>query len=497
MMSVYKEGPRLRTGIPSLDDILLGGLPKGRLYLVEGDPGTGKTTLATQFVLEGMRRGERCLYVTLSESKTELELGAQSHGWSLDGIPISEFIPEEASLNVEESYTVFHPDEVELVATIKKLLADIERVNPERLVIDSLTEFRLLAQDPIRYRRQLLALKRFFTGRDTTTLLLNDRMSEANDLQAHSIVHGVFHLENLRRSYGVNRRRMQIVKVRGMGYRQGYHDYTLGGEGLVIYPRMVAGEHEDELTRQPHLPSGLPALDALFGGGIERGSSTLILGPTGVGKSSIAIQYAVAAAARGERAVFYSFDESLRTLRTRTRGLGMPIDSATVRQHLRLEQIDPAELSPGEFVYRIRREVEERDAKVIVIDSLDGLRHSMPDERDLILQLHELLAFLGHKNVATFLVLTLHGLVGEISEGIEVSYLADSVLLMNYFETGASVRRAISSLKNRSGPHEHTIRELRMGPEGIQIGEQLVGFQGILSGRRDIQDLGKAPEPPR
>lgn len=497
MMSVYKEGPRLRTGIPSLDDILLGGLPKGRLYLVEGDPGTGKTTLATQFVLEGMRRGERCLYVTLSESKTELELGAQSHGWSLDGIPISEFIPEEASLNVEESYTVFHPDEVELVATIKKLLADIERVNPERLVIDSLTEFRLLAQDPIRYRRQLLALKRFFTGRDTTTLLLNDRMSEANDLQAHSIVHGVFHLENLRRSYGVNRRRMQIVKVRGMGYRQGYHDYTLSGEGLVIYPRMVAGEHEDELTRQPHLPSGLPALDALFGGGIERGSSTLILGPTGVGKSSIAIQYAVAAAARGERAVFYSFDESLRTLRTRTRGLGMPIDSATVRQHLRLEQIDPAELSPGEFVYRIRREVEERDAKVIVIDSLDGLRHSMPDERDLILQLHELLAFLGHKNVATFLVLTLHGLVGEISEGIEVSYLADSVLLMNYFETGASVRRAISSLKNRSGPHEHTIRELRMGPEGIQIGEQLVGFQGILSGRRDIQDLGKAPEPPR
>jgi circadian clock protein KaiC len=431
--------------------------------------------------------------VTLAESKSELEFGAQSHGWSLEGVPIAEFVPEEARLNGEDQYTIFHPSEVELATTVKKLIAEIERINPERLVIDSLTEFRLLAQDAIRYRRQLLALKTYLAGRHTTVLLLDDRTSSSTDLQVHSVVHGVFRLENLLRSYGVNRRRIEIVKIRGMAYRQGYHDYNVGREGVVIHPRLVAAEHGGDLPEQQQLSSGLAGLDSMFGGGIERGSSTLILGPTGVGKSLMAMQYAFAAATRGERAVLYSFDEAVRTAKARARGLGMQIDPEIKRQHLRLEQIDPAELSPGEFVYRIKREVEEENTRVIVIDSLNGLRHSMSEERDLSLQLHELVVFLAHKNVATFIVLTQHGLVGNVYEDIEISYLADTVLLMRFFEAGASLRRAISALKKRSGAHELTIRELRIGPGGLQIGEPLTGFKGVLSGTPDFMQSQELP----
>jgi circadian clock protein KaiC len=492
-MSALSEPSRIRTGIPSFDDILVGGLPKGEIYLVEGDPGTGKTTLGMQFVLEGKRQGERCLYVTLAESKSELEFGAQSHGWSLEGVPIAEFVPEEASLNGEDQYTIFHPSEVEFATTVKKLIAEIERINPERLVIDSLTEFRLLAQDAIRYRRQLLALKTYLADRHTTVLLLDDRTSSSTDLQVHSVVHGVFRLENLLRSYGVNRRRIEIVKIRGMAYRQGYHDYNVGREGVVIHPRLVAAEHGGDLPEQQQLSSGLAGLDSMFGGGIERGSSTLILGPTGVGKSLMAMQYAFAAATRGERAVLYSFDEAVRTAKARARGLGMQIDPEIKKQHLCLEQIDPAELSPGEFVYRIKREVEEENTRVIVIDSLNGLRHSMSEERDLSLQLHELVVFLAHKNVATFIVLTQHGLVGNVYEDIEISYLADTVLLMRFFEAGASLRRAISALKKRSGAHELTIRELRIGPGGLQIGEPLTGFKGVLSGTPDFMQSQELP----
>lgn len=495
-MSVTAEPARLRTGISGLDDILLGGLPKGHVYLLEGDPGTGKTTLATQFLLEGKQRREAGLYVTLAESKADLQLGAQSHDWSLDGIPIAEFVPEEASLASEELYTVFHAGEVELTATVKKLLAEIERVNPERLVIDSLSDFRLLAQEPVRYRRQLLAFKQFFANRQATVLFLDDLPSR-KDLQLHSIVHGVFRLENLPRSYGVNRRRIEIVKMRALAYRQGYHDYTLDRRGVIVYPRLVAAEHGSGFPAQ-QLPSGLSPLDDMFGGGIERGSSTLILGPTGVGKSSIAMQYAFTAATRGERALLYSFDEAVHTARLRARALGMEIDREIEKQHLCLEQIDPAELSPGEFVSRIQREVEEKNARVIIIDSIDGFMHAMPGELDLILQLHELLAFLGQKGVATFLVLTQHGLVGELSEDIEISYLADSVLLLRFFEAAASVHRAIAVIKKRTGPHEQTIRELRFGPHGLQIGEPLTRFKGILSGSPDSagqQELsGEEPE---
>ena len=491
-MSVPAESApsRLLTGVSGLDDILLGGLSKSRMYLLEGQSGTGKTTLGLQFVLEGKRIGERCLYVTLSESKTELDAAAMSHGWSLDDIAIAEFVPDEASLSDEERYTVFHPGEVELATTIKKLLAEIERIAPERLVIDSLSEFRLLAQDPLRYRRQLLALKQYFAGRKTTVLLLDDSTSDGEDQQVLSVVHGVIRFARIQRSYGVTRRHLEIVKIRSVAYREGYHDYTLDQRGVVVYPRLVAAEHGEDFPDE-QLSSNLPALDALFAGGIERGTSTLIFGPAGVGKSSISMQYAYAAATRGERAVVYHFDETIRTASKRAHSLGMPVDAEIKKQNLCLEQMDAAELSPGEFVWKIRREVEENNTRVIIIDSLNGYLLSMPGEADLALHMHELLEFLNQKGRITFLILTQQTLLGEGSGDIDISYLADNVLIMRYFEAEASVRRAISVLKKRSGAHENTIRELRFGQDGIQLGEPLAGFKGVLSG---TPDFIRAPE---
>jgi circadian clock protein KaiC len=483
-MPASTESSRILTGVSGLDDILLGGLPAGHTYLVEGHAGAGKTTLGMQFLIEGIRGGQRGLYVTLSESKAELEAAAQSHGWSLDGAAIAEFVPEEASLAEEERYTVFHPGEVELASTIKSLLAEIERVAPERLVIDSLSEFRLLAQDPVRYRRQLLALKQFFSGRNATVLLLDDHTPEGDDQQVLSIVHGVIRFTRVQRSYGVVRRHLEIVKIRSSSFREGYHDYTIDRRGLVVYPRLVASEH-GEAFRDDLLSSDLLPLDAMFAGGIERGSSTLILGPAGVGKSSIAMQYALATATRGERAVVYSFDETLRTARMRAISLGMLVDPEIEKQHLRIEQMDAGEISTGEFAWRIRQEVEERDARVVVIDSLNGFLRSMSGEADLALHLHELLSFLNLKGVVTIMILTQQGLMGERPDPIDISYLADTLLIMRYFEVAASVRRAISVLKKRSGAHEGTIRELRFSSKGVQIGEPLAGFKGILSGLPD------------
>jgi circadian clock protein KaiC len=490
-MQAFTEPSRILTGVSGLDEILLGGLPAGHTYLVEGQSGAGKTTLGMQFLIEGRRAGQRCLYVTLSESKAELEATAHSHDWSLDGITIAEFVPEEASLSDEERYTVFHPGEVELASTTKRLLAEIERVAPERLVVDSLSEFRMLAQDPIRYRRQLLALKQFFAGLNATVLLLDDHAPETEDQQVLSIVHGIIRFSRVQRSYGVVRRHLEIVKIRSSAYREGFHDYTLDRRGLVAYPRLVAAEHGEDFP-DDRLSSNLPALDAMFAGGIERGSSTLILGPAGVGKSSIAMQYAYAAATRGERAVVYSFDETLRTARMRAISLGMLIDPEIARQHLWIEQMDAAEFSPGEFAWKIRREVEDRNSRVIIIDSLNGFLRSMSGEADLALHLHELLSFLNLKGIVTFLVLTQQALIGERPEPIDISYLADTLLIMRYFEVVASVRRAISVLKKRSGAHEGTIRELRFRSEGIHIGEPLAGFKGILSGLPDSIQIPEA-----
>lgn len=472
---------RLLTGVLGLDDILLGGLSKRHMYLVEGQPGTGKTTLGMQFLLAGKSVGERCLYVTLSETKVELQEAADSRGWSMDGIEFVEFVPDEAILADEQRYTVFHPGDIELASTIKKVIAEIERVAPDRLVIDSLSEFRLLAPEPFLYRRQLLALKQFFAGRSTTVLLLNDVAPEGDDHQVLSIVHGVISLSKLPRSYGVTRRRIEILKMRGADYRAGHHDYKLDAGGLSVYPRLVAAEHGEDFA-DDLLSSNLPALDALFGGGIERGSSTLVFGPDGVGKSLIAMQYAYAAATRQERAVVYYFDETLRTAKKRASGLGMCVEAEIKANHLCLEQIDAAEISPGEFVWKIRREVEEKNARVVVIDSLNGYLLSMPGESDLALHMHELLEFLNQKGVSTFLVLGQQNLLGQGSSDINISYLADNALIMRYFEAGASVRRAISVLKKRSGTHENTIRELRFGSDGIQLGEPLAEFKGVLSG---------------
>ncbi|HEX5236739.1 MAG TPA: ATPase domain-containing protein [Silvibacterium sp.] len=481
-MAKPEQPARINSGVPGLDDILLGGMPQGHTFLVEGRAGTGKTTLGLQFCIEGHRNREKCLYVTLSESKAELVASANGHGWSLDGISIAEFVPEEASLNDGDRYTVFHPGEIELASTVKKLIGEIDRVNPERLVIDSLSEFRLMSQEAVRYRRQLLSLKQYFIGRNTSVLLLDDLSpDDDNNQQVLSIVHGVIRFTHVQRSYGVVRRRIEIVKVRSSAYRGGFHDYTLGIDGVIIYPRLIAAEHPDDF-KDDLLSSGIASLDAMFHGGIDRGSSTLVLGPAGVGKSSVSMQYAYASAVRKERAVIYSFDETLRTVLKRARSLSMKIEGLIKDKHLYIEQMDAAELSPGEFTWKIRREVEENGARVIVIDSLNGFLRSMSGEADLALHLHELLAYLNQRGVDTFIVLTQQSLIGERPEPVDVSYLADTLLILRYFEAEASVRRAISVLKKRSGGHEDTIRELQFSGKGIQVGEPLTGFKGILSG---------------
>ena len=483
---------RMDIGVSGLNDILLGGLPVGQMYLVEGDPGTGKTTVAMQFILAGVRAGETGLYITLSEPATELRASARSHGWAEAELPIAEFVPAEASLSPEQQYTVFHPSEVELAGTIQRLTKLIDEVRPDRLVIDSLSELRLLASDPMRYRRQLLALKQFFAGRAMTVLLLDDRTAQAHghgsDLQLQSIAHGVIRLEKVPRTYGVTRRNVEVVKLRGSAYREGFHDYTIERGGVRVYPRLVAGEHEAPFIGE-RVESGVPALDAMFGGGVSRGSSTLIIGPTGAGKSTLAMQYAYAAARRGDRAIVYTFDEVLRTAQDRAEALGMRVRDEIGKGTLRMEQVDPAELSPGEFVWQIREDVKDRDTRVVVIDSISGYLNSMPGERDLVLQLHELIAYLNQNGVVSFIIMNQHGLMGSTTVDVDVSYLADTVVLLQYFERAGEIRQVMSVLKQRVGPHEHTLRELRFSASGITIGEPLRNLRGILTGAPDLPEL--------
>ena len=478
---------RIDTGVQGLNDILSGGLPAGQMYLLEGTPGTGKTTLAMQFVRTAILAGERALYITLSESKLELEASARSHGWQIDELSIAEFIPEEASLHPEQQYTIFHPSEVELASTIHKLTQLIEAEKPARIVIDSLSELKLLAADTMRYRRQLLALKQFFAGRDTTVLLLDDRSAEGSDMQLQSIAHGVIRLGKVPRSYGITRRQIEIVKLRGSAFREGFHDYTIQTGGLRIYPRLVASEHTLSFPDERIL-SGIPALDEMFGGGIARGSSTLIVGPTGSGKSTMAMQYACTASQRGDRAILYCFDEVLKSAQDRAEALGLPIREQIRLGTLAMSQIDPAELSPGEFVAQIRADVEDRDTRVLVIDSLNGLLNAMPGEQDLILQLHELIAFLNQKGVITFLVFTQRELIGNLQTDLGVSYLADTVVMLRYFEAGGEIRQSIAVLKQRAGRHERTLREFFLLDSGIQVGKPLRGFRGILTGVPDLLD---------
>jgi circadian clock protein KaiC len=473
-------GDRALTGIAGLDAVLAGGLPRDRLYLVEGTPGTGKTTLALQFLLEGQRLGERGMYVTLSETADELRASAASHGWSLDGISIIELVPE-AGIGSEQEQTLLHPAEFELGETTGRILERIEQERPARLVLDSLSELRLLAQTPLRYRRQILALKHRFTSHRCTVLLLDDQSTQPRDLQLHSIAHGVIALELSSNRYGAERRSLNVVKLRGVRFRGGHHDYTIETGGLAVYPRLVASEHRTELS-PVSVSTGIPELDALLGGGLVPGTSTLLMGPTGTGKTSTATRCALAALERGERAAVFMFDEELGTFFTRSAGLGMTLRPHLDAGRLQVRQIEPAELSPGEFVHRVRRAVEVEGARVVLIDSLNGYFHAMPNEQYLILQMHEVLSYLSQHEVVTLLILGQHGLVGEVRSDVDLSYLSDAIILMRFFEAAGSVRRGLSVVKTRISDHEPTIREFKLGPDGLTIGAVLRDFDGVLSG---------------
>jgi circadian clock protein KaiC len=481
MMSVA-EPNRSRTGIFGLDDVLGGGLVPNRLYLIDGDPGAGKTTLSLQYLLEGAAAGEKVLYITLSETKAELMAVAESHGWSLDSIEIVEMVADESELTDDSQLTMYHSSEVELGETIKAVLAAVERVNPRRIVFDSLAELRLLAQNSLKYRRQILALKQFFLGRQCTVLLLDDHTAEGTDKQLQSIAHGVLSLEQLAPEYGAERRRLRVVKFRGTQYRGGYHDFRILPGGLKVFPRLIAAEHGEPFARSA-VKSGVTALDSLLGGGLDRGTSTLLIGPAGAGKSTLAVQYAVASAARGDHAVIFAFDESMATLQARMNALGVQFVEGTGPGKVRVRQVDPAEVSPGEFANLVQNAVDVDKARVVVIDSLNGYLNAMPEERFLTIQLHELLSYLGNQGVTTLLVVAQHGLMGTgMQSPVDASYLADSVVLFRYFETAGKVKKAISVVKKRSGAHEESIRELRFDANGIHLSEPLSQFQGISTG---------------
>jgi len=474
-----------QTGIAGLDELLGGGLPANRTYLIEGNPGAGKTTLALQFLLEGIQRGESCVCVTLSETREELSAAAQTHGWSLDKLRIVELVASEDALQTDNQLAMFQPSELELGTTMEAIIKAVEEAKPTRVVIDSLSEFRLLAQNSLRYRRQILALKQFFSGRNCTVLFLDDRTADGSDLQLQSIAHGVVALEQMSPEFGGDRRRLRIAKLRGRAYRGGYHDYIIESGGLRVFPSLVAGDHKSEAL-SGQLSSGIPELDALVGGGFEFGTSILVAGPAGSGKSTLSIQYAHSAAQRGDRVMVLMFDERVDSLLGRCSGIGIELRPYIENGLVTLQQIDPAEVSPGQLSQMIRAAADGKDghppAKVVIIDSLNGYLNAMPEERFLVIQLHDLLTYLGHKGVVTFLIVAQHGLLGAMQTPVDTTYLADAVVLLRYFETMGSVKQAISIIKKRGGKHERTIREFRIDAQGLRIGEPLREFQGVLSG---------------
>lgn len=474
---------RLKTGIAGLDDILHGGLPASHLYLIEGNPGSGKTTFGLQFLLAGVAAGEHALYVTLAESQAELEQSAASHGFDLSGIEIFEVNPPELSSTSLEQYTVFHPSEVELADVMNSILERVSKAKATRIVIDSMSELRMLARDPLRYRRQIMTLKQFFMGQHTTVLLLDDRSGEGTDTQLQSIAHGVLRMETMEREFGVIRRQFEVRKLRASAFREGFHDYVIRAGGLQFFPRMVVTEHSQQDGDTALLPSGIAELDGLVGGGLSRASSTLLLGPAGIGKSTLAAVYMVSAAARGERSVIFAFDEVPNSILVRCRGLGIPLDEYIEKGLIDVVAMDPAAVSPGEFVARIRAEVEENTCRIVAIDSLNGLFHAMREEHAMAVQLHDLIAYLNQCGVASFMILAQYGVIGShMTVPVDISYLADNVMLFRYFEAQGAVKQAISVMKRRSGPHERTIRELLMGENRIQIGMPLYEFEGVLTG---------------
>lgn len=485
-MTFPAHGSLILTGTLGLDEVLHGGLEAGRVYLVEGDPGAGKTTLALRFLLEGARQGEPVLHLTMSETMNELEATFLSHGWPMEGLNIVELNVSEAENVAEEQYTMFHSAEVELSSLIRRILKEVDRTGARRLVIDSLAELRLVAQNPLWYRRQILALKQHFAARGCTALLLDEAGGETLGFKVQTIAHGVLSLGQMVPEFGGDRRRLRVQKMRGRTYQGGYHDYIIAPGGLQVFPRMVAHGHEEEFEREA-VKSGLPELDTLLGGGLDRGTSTLLTGAAGTGKSALATLYALAATRLGEKAAFFHFDESRENFIARSRGLGMDVSPCLEAGEITSQQIDPAELSPGEFFSAVRKAVEENGARLVVIDSLNGYLQAMPEERFLVIQLHELLSYLTQMGVTTLLIVAQHGLVGDTSAPVDVSYLSDTIILLRYFEAHGEVRQAISVMKKRTGFHERTIREMKIASGGIRIGEPLHQFQGVLQGNPTFQ----------
>lgn len=482
-MAAPAELPRkARTGVVGLDDILAGGLTRDRVFLLEGSPGTGKTTVALQFLLEGAAAGETGLYITLSETEEELRDAAATHNWTLgEEISIFELVPPESLLDAAHQQSLLYSADLELGETTRHLFEAIERVKPMRIVLDSLSEIRLLAQDSLRYRRQILALKHYFSRHGATVLLLDDLTTDTMDKTVHSIAHGVIRLEMVSPAYGAERRRLRVLKYRGQVYRGGFHDFAITTGGIRAFPRLIAAEHRTGFTGE-RLASGIAELDTLLGGGMERGSSSLIIGPAGTGKSLLAIQFTVAAIARGERAALFVFDEELGLLFARTKAMGFDLEGLRDRGSLLIEQVDAAEMAPGEFTHRVRAFVDNHQIRTVVIDSLNGYQAAMPEEQLLVLHLHELLLYLNRQGVTTFLTIAQHGLIGDMQSPVDVTYLADTVVLLRYFEALGRVRRAISVIKKRAGPHEDTIREYRVTDHGIALGPPLEEFQGVLRG---------------
>jgi circadian clock protein KaiC len=475
-------GAKAKTGVRGLDDILVGGLSRGHVFLLEGNPGAGKTTIALQFLREGAKLDEKCLYITLSETESELRDGAASHHMQLDDhIEIFELVPPESLLDAQQQQSLLYSSDLELGETTKLIFEAVERTKPLRIVLDSLSEIRLLAQSSLRYRRQILALKHYFSRQQATVLLLDDMTTDTNDKTVHSVVHGVINLEEIAPTYGAERRRLRVIKYRGQAYRGGYHDFKIETGGVVVFPRLVAGEHKTNFYREP-VGSGIPEIDQLLGGGIERGSSTLVIGPAGTGKSTFVMQFMAAAVRRGEKAAVFVFDEELGLLFARMKAMGIDLEALQASGGLHIEQLDAAELSPGEFAHRVRARVDSAGAKTVIIDSINGYQASMPDEHALILHMHELLQYLNRQGANTYLTVAQHGLVGDMKSPVDVTYLADTVVLLRYFEATGKVRRAVSIIKKRTGFHEDTIREYQISNRGLSLGAPLSEFQGVLRG---------------